>query len=88
MIYLNAEEIVLGPTPFPKMCRTTLHEMCHACEIVRVGATGGHNHDLEFGTKIHAVDRRARCLLGLEAIARNVYWPCYDVTNPNFHQIL
>ncbi|KAM0793957.1 hypothetical protein BDR22DRAFT_827338 [Usnea florida] len=60
VIYLNAEEVVLGPTPFPNMCRTMLHEMCHACEIARVGANDGHNHDLEFGTKIHAVDRRAR----------------------------
>ena len=28
VIYLNAEEIVLGPSPFPNMCRTMLHEMC------------------------------------------------------------
>ena len=28
VIYLNAEEIVLGPRPFPNMCRTMLHEMC------------------------------------------------------------
>lgn len=28
VIYLNAEEIILGPNPFPNMCATMLHEMC------------------------------------------------------------
>ena len=53
---------------------------------MRVGANDGHNHDSEFGTKIYAVDTRARCLLGLEAFARSEYRPCYNIANLNFRQ--
>ena len=34
--------------------------------------------DAEFETRTHAADRRAKDLLGLEAIAEGEYWPrCY-----------
>lgn len=54
----------------------------HAYEVVRV-ETSSNDHDAEFGTKIHAVDRRARHLLGLEAINASESWPRYLVRGQN-----
>ena len=55
------------------MFGTTLHEMCHAYEIVRclaIDCDRGDGHGEYFRTRIHAVHRRALHLLGLWAIDR------------------
>ena len=113
LIQLNAEAILLGPSPFSHMFSTVLHEMCvsiihqvskkrpfhivdllanyrqHAFEIVRVDfderLRSSDGHDAEFGTRIHAVDRRAKELLGLEAIAHGEHWPRYQVGARRHH---
>lgn len=55
----------------------------HALELVRVGVDdenpSADGHDEEFGTRIHAVDRRAKRSLGPEAIAEGESWPCSHV---------
>lgn len=52
----------------------------HAYEFVRVDPDGSNgDHDAEFGTKIYAVDRKARDLFGLEAIAAGESFPRYRV---------
>ena len=55
----------------------------HAFEVVRVDVDerpgNSDGHDAEFGTRIHAVDRRAKELLGLEAVADGESWPRYHV---------
>lgn len=107
LIRLNAEAILLGPSPFLHMFSTVLHEMCvsilhqvfekglfhfvdflansrqHAFEVVRVDMGGrlvsSDGHDAEFGTRVYAVDRRAKELLGLEAVADGEVWPRYQV---------
>ena len=55
----------------------------HAFEVVRLSVDNkdldGDGHHAEFGTRIYAVDRRARELLGLEAVADGESWPRYHV---------
>lgn len=55
----------------------------HAFEIVRIrpDSSNPHSdgHDAEFGTKIYAIDRRAKELLGLEAVSAGESWPHYHV---------
>ena len=41
-------------------------------------------HHAEFGTRIHAVDRRAKALLGLQAIEEGEFWPRYHVESRAF----
>lgn len=58
----------------------------HAFELVRVRVDdenpSADGHDAEFATRIHAVDRRAKCLLELEAIGEGESWPRYHVRCP------
>lgn len=55
----------------------------HAFEVVRVSTydlvPNSDGHDAEFGTRIYAVDRKAKELLGLEAVADGESWPRYRV---------
>ena len=59
----------------------------HAFEYVRVRRREinvNDCHRADFGTRIYAVDRRAKALLGLEAVGYDESFPRYHISSRDF----
>lgn len=85
-IVLNADLIFsrrTGKHPFKQTMHTLLHEMVHALDTARCPHTldlDSDGHDKHFGTRIGAVDQRAKAILGLSAVGpEEMYKKCHFI---------